>query len=87
MLVDESPKVKVNKHHPTGAAEISISFWLGEDEQRELINRVFSRQTLLHDRERVIEALSIVNEEPKHDSPGEERGEPPSEHSWEVTLK
>lgn len=87
MIVDESPKVTVNKHQPTGAAEVAISFWLDEDEQKGLIDRLFSRQTLLHDRERVIEALRIVNEEPKHNSPGADRGENSSEQSWEVTLE
>lgn len=86
-MVDESPKVTVNKHRPTGAAEVSISIWLGEDEQKGLIDRMFSRQTLLHDRERVIEALRMVSEEPKHDSQSAEKVESPQEENWEVTLE
>jgi len=86
MMVDESPKVTVNKHGPTGAAEVSISIWLGEDEQQGLMDRVFSRQTLLHDRERVIEALRMVNEEPQ-ETLAAERDDSSQEHDWEVTLE
>lgn len=86
-MVDRSPKVTVNTHHPTGAAEVSISVWLDEDEREGLMNRVFSQQTLLHDRERVIEALQVVDDDGQRAHKKTDAGGARKKHEWEVTLK
>lgn len=84
-MVDKSTRLKVNTHHPTGTAEVSISVWLDEDEREGLLNRVFSRQTLLHDRERVLEALQLVDDNAR--SNNLTGGGSSQSRSWEVTLE
>lgn len=84
----QTPKIAVNKHNPTGSAEVSISLWLTEEEQEGLLNRVFSQQTLLHDRDRVLDALHLVDDTSQdQNDPGRVAEEQATEEvNWELSL-
>lgn len=84
----QTPKITVNKHNPTGSAEVSISVWLTKEEQKGLLNRVFSQQTLLHDRDRVLDALRLVDGTPQDQSDPSRMAEKQATEkvNWELSL-
>jgi hypothetical protein len=61
-MTDRTPEITVDTHDPTGAAQVSVSVWLTEKEQEGLLDRLFSQQTLLHEREEVLRALQLVDD-------------------------
>lgn len=61
-MTDRTPEITVDTHNPTGAAQVSVSVWLTEKEQEGLLDRLFSQQTLLHEREEVLRALQLVDD-------------------------
>mgnify|MGYP007038638766 CR=1 FL=1 len=83
-----APTITVDTHDPTGAAQVSVSVWLTEEEQEGLLNRVFSQQPLLHDRARVPDALKLVEGRvaEQGDPDGATEGQITEKASWEVSL-
>lgn len=62
-MAGKSPEISIQDHNPTGGANVTISLWLTEQERRDLTNRIIAQETLVHNREKTIEALQLSPEE------------------------
>lgn len=81
----KEPEITVNTHHPTGGANITISVWLTEVERHNLIERITAHETLVHDRERLIDALQLAAKEAS-DRGVDEEETVAERFTWEVSL-
>lgn len=86
-MAARNPEITIDAHDPTGAAQVSVSVWLTEEEHEGLLNRIFSQQTVLHDRDRVLNALQLVDHSAqKRSTPDGESQQVAGKTNWELSL-
>lgn len=58
-----APITSIDEHYPTGRAKITLTFWMTEEERTDLLDRIMAEETLVHDREKMVNALELKAEQ------------------------
>lgn len=81
----KDPEITVNTHYPTGGANVTVSVWLTEAERHNLIERITAHETLVHDREKLIEGLQLAPNNTPNTDQSEDRTVA-ERFTWEVSM-
>lgn len=86
-MAARNPEITIDTHDPTGAAQVSVSVWLTEEEHKGLLTRIFSQQTVLHDGDQVLSALQLVDHNAQKRSNSDvESQQAAGKTNWELSL-